>query len=130
MLPHMAEEGRIFLTSSDMYDAPGGNMVWEGTEALAHPNEKSAKDSIRYSYSKLCNLYFTYGLARRLCNSGKKLYVNAFNPGLMKTNSTLITVLRYRALPARLGRMYITSLPLSFQIRWREMLCALCVQLG
>ena len=86
MLPYMAEEGKIFITSSDMHDAPSGNMVWKGTEALAHPNEKLAKDNIRYSYSKLCNLYFTYELTRRLCDSGKKLYVNAFNPGLMKTN--------------------------------------------
>ena len=91
MLPHMAEEGRIFITSSDMHDAPSGNMVWKGTESLAHPNEKLAKDSIRYSYSKLCNLYFTYELTRRLCNSGKKLYVNAFNPGLMKTNFMPLT---------------------------------------
>lgn len=86
MLPHMAEKGKLFITSSDMHDAPSGNMVWNSTEALAHPDEKLAKESIRYSYSKLCNLYCTYELARRLANSDKKLYVNAFNPGLMKTN--------------------------------------------
>ena len=66
-------------------------MVWQGTEALAHPNAKFAKERVRYSYSKLCNLYFTYELARRLQNSGKKLYVNAFNPGLMKTNFMPLT---------------------------------------
>lgn len=91
MLPHMAEEGRIFVTSSDMHDAPGGNMVWNGAEALAHPNEAFSKDSVRYSYSKLCNLYFVYELARRLSDSGKRLYVNAFNPGLMKTNFMPLT---------------------------------------
>ena len=46
MLPHMAEDGRIFITSSDMHDAPNEHMVWKGTEALAHPNEKLAKDNI------------------------------------------------------------------------------------
>ena len=117
MLPYMAEEGRIFITSSDMHDAPSGNMVWKGTEALAHPNEKLAKDNIRYSYSKLCNLYFTYELTRRLRDSGKKLYVNAFNPGLMKTNFMPLTkasmLFVKTAMPHRFGDLEKSSSALA-----------------
>jgi len=39
---------------------------------------------IAYAKSKLANLYFTYELARRLI--GKKITVNAFNPGFTATN--------------------------------------------
>lgn len=85
LLPHMEENGRIFATSSDMHDAPGRKMEWPGTDKLAHPDPSLAGDTIRYSYSKLCNLYFVYELARRLEGSSK-VAVNAFNPGLMKTN--------------------------------------------
>lgn len=91
LLPHMADDGMIFSTSSDMHDAPMKKMVWKGTEALAHPDEDLAKDTIRYSYSKLCNLYFVYELAERLHQTGSKIRVNAFNPGLMKTNFMPLT---------------------------------------
>lgn len=85
MLPYMEPEGKIFVTSSDMHDAPGKTMLWPGIEKLAHPDPPLANDSIRYAYSKLCNLYFVYELARKLKgNSG--IRVNAFNPGLMQTN--------------------------------------------
>lgn len=91
LLPYMSDNGRIFLTSSDMHDAPMTKMVWHGTDALAHPDESMAKDSIRYSYSKLCNLYFVYEMAGRLNRTGSKVRINAFNPGLMKTNFMPLT---------------------------------------
>jgi len=86
MLPHMEPEGKIFATSSDMHDSPMGKMVWEGTEALAHPSEEGKQSRLRYSFSKLCNLYFVYELARRLEEAGSGIHVNAFNPGMMQTN--------------------------------------------
>ena len=46
---------------------------------------------MRASYSKLCNLYFVYELAERLSSQGSNIYVNAFNPGLMKTNFMPLT---------------------------------------
>ena len=117
MLPYMAEESKIFITSSDMHDAPSGNMVWNGTEALAHPNNKLAKDSIRYSYSKLCNLYFTYELTRRLQDCEKNPYVNAFNPGLMKTNFMPLTkasmLFVKTAMPHRFGDLEKSSSALA-----------------
>lgn len=85
LLPHIEENGKIFVTSSDMHDAPNKTMIWEGTEKLAHPDDSLKEDSIRYSYSKLCNLYFVYELTRKLKERGSSILVNAFNPGLMKT---------------------------------------------
>ena len=86
MLPCMEADGKIFATSSDMHDSPMGKMVWEGTEALAHPSEDGKASRQRYSFSKLCNLYFVYELARRLEAEGSGIRVNAFNPGMMQTN--------------------------------------------
>ena len=86
MLPFMDSDGKIFSTSSDMHDSPMGKMVWEGTEALAHPSEESKQSRLRYSFSKLCNLYFVYELAGRLEAESSGIRVNAFNPGMMQTN--------------------------------------------
>ena len=86
LLPFMDPNGKIFATSSDMHDSPMGKMVWEGTEALAHPSEKEKESRLRYSFSKLCNLYFVYELAKRLFAEGSNIRVNAFNPGMMETN--------------------------------------------
>ena len=40
-----------------------------------------SKSKLRYCYSKLCNIYFTYELIKRI--GDKKLLINAFNPGFM-----------------------------------------------
>lgn len=86
LLPQMEPDGLVFATTSDMHDPPMGQFDWPGTESLAHPGEELAKKNIRYSYSKLCNLYFIYGLAERLTLQGSGIKANAFNPGLMQTN--------------------------------------------
>ena len=91
LLPFMENDGLIFATSSDMHESPTGKMDWKGTEYLAHPKGSFANNSIRYSYSKLCNLYFIYELAERLKEQGSSIKVNAFNPGLMKTNFMPLT---------------------------------------
>ena len=84
LLPLMEENGRIFVVSSDMHDPPKQFhpvFEWVGAEKLAKPDEELSKSGIRYSYSKLCNIYFTYELIRRIGN--KKLLINAFTPGFM-----------------------------------------------
>ena len=117
MLPQMAAGGRIFAVSSDMHDPPSGKMVWPGAEALAHPDGKLAQNRNRYSYSKLCNLYFVYELARRLQKSGQDVYVNAFNPGLMKTNFMPLTKASIAfvslSMPHRLGDLGKSSAALA-----------------
>ena len=82
LLPYMSSGARILNITSDMHNPPGG-IEWIGAELLAHP---TADDRKKYAYSKLCNIYFTYELAARLKKLGSKITVNAFNPGMMKTN--------------------------------------------
>ncbi len=98
---------RIFVTSSDMHDPPKG-IDWIGAQKLAYPDEKLAKSPVRYSYSKLCNLYFVYELAKKT-----DISVNAFNPGLMKTNLMKINRLSIefvkRSMPERLGDLKTSS---------------------
>lgn len=83
LLPQMAKDSRILNISSDMHFPPFGEIQWKGTEALAHPSGEFAADSARYSYSKLCNLYFTYTIAERLRQKGSAITVNAITPGFM-----------------------------------------------
>lgn len=83
LLPMMQVDGRILAVSSDMHCPPTGELTWLGTEALARPGEELSSQLIRYSYSKLCNLYFVYELSRRLQEQQSGVIINAFNPGLM-----------------------------------------------
>lgn len=79
LLSAMDEDGRILNVSSDMHNPPRG-ISWPGAEALAHP---ARNDRNRYSYSKLCMIYFTHSLDERLRGEGSKVTVNSFNPGFM-----------------------------------------------
>ena len=79
LLPHMASDGRIINVSSDMHNPPGG-IEWKGVEYLAH---EAMADRKRYSYSKLCAIYFTHKLDELLSAQGSSVSVNSFNPGYM-----------------------------------------------
>jgi Dehydrogenases with different specificities (related to short-chain alcohol dehydrogenases) len=83
LLPSMLPSGRIAVVSSDMHNPPGADLTWPGTAAIAYPDENLEGNFLRYSYSKLCNLYFTYELSARLMRIGSGIIVNAFNPGLL-----------------------------------------------
>lgn len=80
LLPLIENNGRITVVSSDMHNPPQGELTYPGAEALAYPDSDVNN---RYSQSKLCNLYFTYELAKRLDKIGSNITVNAFNPGLI-----------------------------------------------
>ena len=99
--------GKIFATSSDMHDPPRP-IEWIGAEKLAYPDEKLAKSPSRYFYSKLCNLYFVYELAGKT-----DILVNAFNPGMMKTNfmkvNRVSTKMVKHTMPDRLGDLKTSS---------------------
>ena len=79
LLPHMAPDGRIINVTSDMHNPPGG-IEWKGVEYLAH---EAMSDRRRYSYSKLCAIYFTLKLDEVLREQGSGVSVNSFNPGYM-----------------------------------------------
>ena len=79
LLPHFCDNGRILNVTSDMHNPPGG-IAWKGVEYLAH---EALNDRQRYSYSKLCMIYFTHKLAEVLKGQGSSVTVNSFNPGFM-----------------------------------------------
>ncbi|MBR1439532.1 MAG: SDR family NAD(P)-dependent oxidoreductase, partial [Synergistaceae bacterium] len=81
LLPKMTDDARILNISSDMHNPPYGSLVWNGTDAIAR--NAGHLGSARYFYSKLCNLYFTYELDRRLRAEGSHITCNALNPGFM-----------------------------------------------
>ena len=79
--PCMQSAGRIGVVSSGLHDSD--KPEWLGTAALAYPTGALVGDHMRYSLSKLCNVYFTYELARRFARIGSDITVNAYTPGLM-----------------------------------------------
>jgi len=89
LLPFMDKHGKIIVVASDMHDPPvkeGEKFEWIGVEPIAHPNDEMAVNRVRYSYSKLCNVYFVYEFLKILKAKNSEVTVNAFNPGLMKTH--------------------------------------------
>jgi NAD(P)-dependent dehydrogenase (short-subunit alcohol dehydrogenase family) len=113
LLKQMSEPGRIIFVSSGTHDpekvtgmpAP----VYINAQALAHPNSVSTEEGdgyigrLRYSTSKLCNIYCAYEFADRIKKEiGKNITVNAFDPGLMpgtglarQFNSVAVLVWKY-----------------------------------
>lgn len=97
LLKYMAEPGRIVFVSSGIHDPSSLEHVtrmpapiYINASTLAYPDSDSAEESdfhigmLRYSTSKLCNIYCSYELADRIKKeTGKNIIVNAFDPGLM-----------------------------------------------
>ncbi|KAJ9616883.1 hypothetical protein H2200_000603 [Cladophialophora chaetospira] len=88
--PYLAHEARIVITASGTHDPAQKSGLpdakYATAEELAHPTGKelTVDGRGRYSNSKLCNILWTYALARRLEKlPGKKWTVVAFDPGLM-----------------------------------------------
>lgn len=115
LLPFMEKESKIFNVTSDMHNPPGG-MSWIEPELLFHPVENDRK---KYSYSKLCNIYFTYELDEILRKEKSNILVNAFNPGMMNTNfsgghnSPVRTAMVKLTMPERLGDLDKSSSALA-----------------
>lgn len=115
LLPYLEEEAKIFNITSDMHNPPGG-MKWVDPELLFHPVENDRK---KYSYSKLCNIYFTYELDEILRKDNSNILVNAFNPGMMNTNfsgghnSPARTAMVKLTMPERLGDLDKSSSALA-----------------
>ncbi len=93
LLPDMVEHGHITFVSSGVHD-PAEKT---GLPAPRFETARAVADDVvdtggeagrrRYSTSKLCNVYCTYELARRLEAADdprlRSIRVNAFDPGLM-----------------------------------------------
>jgi NAD(P)-dependent dehydrogenase (short-subunit alcohol dehydrogenase family) len=83
LLPNMRDDGRIVFVSSDQHHPPWllGRLRYTDAFDLAYP--KGGNHALRYSGTKLCNLYCTYEMAARMAGAGRQITVNAFNPGFM-----------------------------------------------
>ena len=80
LLEHLrkAPRARIINVSSCAHESPGKFRL----EDLPEPSRNRGYPA--YKRSKLCNILFTYELARRL--EGENVTVNALHPGLVRTN--------------------------------------------
>lgn len=77
--------GRIVFVSSDQHNPPKilGKLSYTDALDLARPPQP-VSHAMRYSATKLCNLYCTYQMAARIkSETDKRITVNAFNPGFM-----------------------------------------------
>ena len=115
LLPYMEDDGKILNVTSDMHNPPRG-IEWKDPNELFHP---IGNDRRKYSYSKLCNIYFTYELDEILRNNNSHILVNAFNPGMMNTNfsgghnSKARTRMVKLTMPERLGDLDKSSSALT-----------------
>lgn len=125
LLKRLMAPARIVIVSSDTHDPARHTGMpvprYTRATALAWPEKSSPSSRAagnpwvvgqrRYTTSKLCNLYFTYELARRLQKEGlstteKPITVNAFNPGL----TTGTGLIRNYPLLVRLGWDFLLPL--------------------
>ncbi len=96
LLSHLSENGKIINTASGVHKpelkTPIPVPVYKTAEKLAYcgadDGQKDAKElrhqgQVRYSTSKLCNVLFTYKLAKKLSKQQGPIQVLAFDPGMM-----------------------------------------------
>lgn len=92
LLPQLVAPGRIVFVASGTHDPAQRTGMpvprYTNGHALARPEliegDVAAIGRERYTTSKLCNIFCTYELVRRLEAEGRTgLTVNAFDPGLM-----------------------------------------------
>ncbi|CAG0931083.1 protochlorophyllide reductase [Thermoflexales bacterium] len=101
LVKNLVAPARIVVVSSDTHDPTQRTGMpepgYDNAALLALParntdspstEEDSTIGRRRYTTSKLCNIYFTYELSRRLEKQGlstnqNRVTANAFNPGLM-----------------------------------------------
>ncbi|KAL7552210.1 hypothetical protein ACHAWF_018094 [Thalassiosira exigua] len=94
------ERGRIVVTASSVHDpdSPGGGQGVPATLGTLEGLERAVADGTgrfdmvdggafnadkAYKDSKMCNVFFTRELQRRLASSGSKVVANSFTPGLI-----------------------------------------------
>ncbi|KAK2599879.1 hypothetical protein N8I77_011599 [Diaporthe amygdali] len=91
LCPHLATGARVVLTSSGTHDPAQKSGLpdaeYNTAEELAYPPKSKSEipGRKRYSKTKLCNVLWTYALARHLAERApeRRITVNAMDPGLM-----------------------------------------------
>ncbi|KZN23718.1 dehydrogenase [Haladaptatus sp. R4] len=95
LLPSMAEESRLVITTSDTHDPTNFPFAPTGldTQALAHPSNGGLDAGIRaYSASKLCNLLTAQAFAELDEVNARDIQIIAYNPGLTPDTSLMRNV--------------------------------------
>jgi len=85
LMPYMADNGRLVITTSDMHDRAVIPIAPKTLEPLklARPGKSCFGTGVRaYKTSKLCNLMTAHCLARQAHVKNRHIKVVAFNPGL------------------------------------------------
>ena len=85
LLPQLANDGRLVITSSNMHDPPIKRIAPKklDLEEWAHPTPNGSGAGIRsYTASKLCNLMTALSFTRLDEVKSRQISVIAFNPGL------------------------------------------------
>ncbi len=116
LIDHLEDDGRILIVSSGTHYGPPRSLGfpgprWTSARTLADPEAPGIDVSpkggrIRYSTSKLANIYLTYELARRT----GRVRVNAFDPGLMPETRLV------RDYPKRLQGLYDRLTPVVLRL--------------
>jgi len=104
LLNQIEEQGRIVVVSSDTHDPSKKTGMpaprYASPATLADPVASDrflnnltdmAKGQVRYTTSKLSNLYFAYELSSRIQKSKRSISVVAFNPGMMPGKGSALT---------------------------------------
>lgn len=83
LAPHLADGGRLILTTSDTHDPAITPLAPRSLdpEALAHPGERPGPGMRAYTASKLCNLLTARSFADDRDLTERDVKVVAFNPG-------------------------------------------------
>jgi NAD(P)-dependent dehydrogenase (short-subunit alcohol dehydrogenase family) len=85
LMPHMADHGRLVITTSETHDPAVTPVAPKALEpqALAHPSKSGFGSGIRaYAASKLCNLLTAQTFAALDEVKARQITVIAFSPGL------------------------------------------------
>jgi NAD(P)-dependent dehydrogenase (short-subunit alcohol dehydrogenase family) len=84
LLTRMPDNGRIVFVSSDQHNPVKWMYRINYTDALDLAFPKEYQHIKSYSGVKLCNIYCTYQMAKRInSETDKRITVNAFNPAFM-----------------------------------------------
>jgi NAD(P)-dependent dehydrogenase (short-subunit alcohol dehydrogenase family) len=117
LLKDMQDGGRIVFVSSDQHNPLKIIGKIHYTDALEIACPKNGNHNLRYSMTKLCNIYCAYEMSERIKSENRKqITVNAFNPGFMadtglaKPDGLAENLLKHIApLIARLLRVHSTA---------------------
>jgi NAD(P)-dependent dehydrogenase (short-subunit alcohol dehydrogenase family) len=117
LLKDMQDGGRIVFVSSDQHNPPKIIGKIHYTDAFEIAYQQNGNHNMRYSITKLCNIYCAYEMSERIKSEKyKQITVNAFNPGFMadtglaKPNGMAENLLKHIApLIARLLRVHSTA---------------------